>query len=278
MTSIGLISGVLSDQQHWQRAFTIKARQLRTAYIVSGILFGIVPISLSVLGFLGANPAVGATLPSGVDPSMIGVAVIAKYLPAWAAATFAIMLLCGLCATLDSGLCAAGSLYAVNLFPYTEAERRVQERERMGQALTAEETDVRKALDRKVLTRSRRAMTGITIAGLLVALAVLYIPGFGLQYLWWIFNTIAACVAVPTVLSLYWNRLDGRGVVRGVIIAFVLGIPLFVYANYKNLVGLTVGSSVGIIAITTISCLTFPRAKPFDPITAADDQRVAPGR
>src|ERR1700694_3625707 len=78
VTTIGLISGMLADQQHWQRAFTIKKDQLWTAYIVGGVLFGIVPLALSSLGFLAANPAVGVSLPEGIDPSMIGVLVVAK--------------------------------------------------------------------------------------------------------------------------------------------------------------------------------------------------------
>jgi Na+/proline symporter len=120
-------------------------------------------------------------------------------------------------------------------------------------------------LDRKIVKRGRVAMIGITIAGLLVALAVIHIPGFGLKYLWWIFNTIAACVAVPTVLSLYWNRLDSRGVYWGVVIAFFIGIPLFVYSNIKEMIWLTVASSVGIIFITRIFALMFPRNTAFHP-------------
>jgi Na+/proline symporter len=106
-------------------------------------------------------------------------------------------------------------------------------------------------------------MVGITIAGLLVAFAVLYIPGFGLQYLWWVFNTVAACIAIPTILSLYWPRLSSKGVFWGVITAFFLGIPLFVYSNAKNITWLTVASSVGLVLITLLFALAFPRKEPF---------------
>jgi urea-proton symporter len=107
-TTIGLISGSLSDQQHWQRAFAIEKNGLVRAYIWSGILFGVVPIAISMLGFLGANPALGISLPSGTDPSMIGIVVVGHFLPHWAAVAFIIMMLGGLCATMDSGMCAAG--------------------------------------------------------------------------------------------------------------------------------------------------------------------------
>ena len=99
------------------------------------------------------------------------------------------------------------------------------------------------------------------MAGLLVALSTKYIPGFGLKHLWWIFNTVAACVVVPTVLSLYWDRLDARGVFWGVLTSFILGIPLFVYGNAADNPLWIVGSSLFIIFISTSFCLLFPKAK-----------------
>ena len=263
VTSIGLLSGSLSDQQHWQRAFTIEPKGLIRAYVVSGFLFGIVPIAISLLGFLGANPALGIKLPAGVDPSMIGVTVVAHFLPKWAVASFLIMMLGGLCSTLDSGMCAASALYALNWFKFSDDETKVREKQRLGKSLTPEEEIVSSELDRKIVKQGRIGMVGITIAGFLVALAVLHIPGFGLQYLWWVFNTVAACVAVPTVLSLYWNRLSSRGVFWGVLIAFVAGIPVFIWGNIIESPLVTVAGSVGIIGITTLSCLLFPRPVPF---------------
>ncbi len=256
--TIGLISGMLADQQHWQRAFTIKSRELVRSYVVGGLLFGIVPLSLGLLGFIGANPHLGITLPKGVDPSMIGVAVITHYLPGWAVVAFLLMLLGGLCSTLDSGLVAAASLYAVNCFRYSKIEETVLHKERIGERLSPDQEIVHAKLDSKILRRGRTAMIGVTVAGLLVALAVLYIPGFGLQYLWWVFNTVAACIAVPTVLSLYWKRLSSRGVFWGVIVAFCLGIPVFVYSNVENIPWLTVASSLGIVLITFIFAVIFP--------------------
>ena len=263
ITTIGLISGVLSDQQHWQRAFTIEKSQLRMAYVAAGILFGIVPISLAALGFLAANPDVSVSLPPGVDPSMIGIAVVGKFLPAWAVSAFVFMLLSGLCATLDSGMLAAASLYAVNCFPYSPAELTLLRKRLLGLPLDPSDLAIEEELDKKTVRRSRFAMFGITLAGLAVALAVIYVPGFGLKYLWWIFNTIAACVAVPTVLSLYWKRLSSRGVFWGVLTAFVVGIPVFIYGNYTDTPWISVAASVGIIAITTVFALLFPRPTPF---------------
>lgn len=239
VTAIGLISGAISDQQYWQRAFAIKRKHLVKAFIFGAVLFAIVPIALSTLGFLGANSTLGIVLPAGVDASMIGVQTVATLLPGWALFLFIIMLLSGLSSTLDSGLSAASSLWV---------------------------TDVsKKKADNSAIKSARKAMFGIAIVGLLIALAVTYIPQFGLFHLWWIFNTIAACVVIPTILSLYWNRLSARGVLWGVITAFVIGLPLFIYGNFINNEYMIVGASLFIILVSTVFCLAMPRKTPWKP-------------
>ena len=239
VTSIGLIAGAIADQQYWQRSFAIKSSQLKKAFIFGAILFGIVPIALSTLGFLAANPALNITLPEGIDVSMVGVQTVATLLPTWAVFLFVVMLLSGLSSTLDSGLSAASSLWV---------------------------TDVAKTgSDQEAIASARKAMFGFTFLGLLVALAVVFIPQLGLFHLWWIFNTIAATVVVPTVLSLFWDRLDARGVFWGVLVAFVVGLPLFVYSNVIEKPVWIVASTLFIIGISTFFCLIMPRSTSWKP-------------
>ena len=76
VTSIGLIPGSICDQQYWQRSFAIKESDLKRAFIFGSILFGFVPIGLSILGFLAANPHLAIKLPEGTDAALIGVATI----------------------------------------------------------------------------------------------------------------------------------------------------------------------------------------------------------
>lgn len=230
VTAIGLIAGSISDQSNWQRAFAVKKDQIVKAFIFGSILFGIVPLALSTLGFLAANPALHIVLPAGVDVSMIGVQTIFQLLPKWVIVLFSIGLLAILSSAFDSGLCAASSLWA---------------------------TDVSYAKnDRDSVSAARKSMVGITLIGLLVSLGILYIPHFGLEQLWWIFNTIAACVMVPTILSLYHKNLSERGVFWGVLISFIVGVPLFIYSNIIGHPVWIVGSSLSIVGIsTTVSLL-----------------------
>lgn len=233
VTAIGLFAGAIADQQYWQRAFAIKKDHLKRAFILGGILFGMVPIALSCLGFLAANPALAISLPDGVDASMIGVQTVSSLLPPVMTFLFVIMLLAGLSSTLDSGLSAASSLWV---------------------------TDVSKhELEAKRIKSARISMIGIGLSGLIVGLAANFIPSFGLQHLWWIFNTIAACIAVPTIMSLYEVKMSEKGTYIGILAAFIIGIPLFVYANILGNTTYIVLASLFVIIVST--CFSLLRIK-----------------
>lgn len=234
VTAIGLIAGSISDQSNWQRAFAVKEGKVVKAFLFGSLLFAIVPLALSTLGFLAVNPALNINLPKGIDVSMIGVQAVATLLPFWAVSLFVIMLIAGLSSALDAGLSAASSLWV---------------------------TDVAKKQlgDKEAIKIARYSMVGITILGLLVSLGALYIPHFGLQQLWWIFNTIAACIMVPTILSLYWDKLSEKGVFWGVLVSFIIGIPLFIYGNIINNPFWIVGASLFIVAVSTLFSVLIPR-------------------
>lgn len=233
VTSIGLIAGSISDQSNWQRAFALKEQDTVKAFVFGSILFAIVPIALSSLGFLGANPNLHISLPAGIDSSMIGVQAVAQLLPPWAVGLFVIMLLAGLSSALDAGLSAASSLWVSDVVKGAQT-------------------------DNLAIRQARRSMVGVTLAGLIVSLAVVYVPHFGLQQLWWVFNTLAACVLGPTVLSLYWRRLGERGVFWGVLIAFLVGIPLFIYGNIINQPAWIVGAALFIVTVSTLFSIFMP--------------------
>lgn len=235
VTSIGLIAGSIADQSNWQRAFAIREKDVKKSFILGSILFGIVPICLSIIGFIAANPASSVVMPQGIDISMVGVQTIANFLPYWAVFLFAIGFLAILSSSFDAGLCAASSLWVTDVVKSKENDRAVNS--------------------------ARKSMLFIAILGLFVALTVMYIPNFGLQQLWWIFNTIAACIAVPTVLSLYYEKLHEKGVFWGVITSFIVGIPLFIYSNIINRSEWIVGSSLIIILMSTLFSLYYNKKK-----------------
>jgi Na+/proline symporter len=260
VTSIGLIAGSISDQQYWQRSFAIKVGHLKRSFVWGGIMFGVVPIALSVLGFIAANPDQGISLPDGTGLPMIGVATVVKLLPVWAAVFFVVMLLAGLCSTLDSGLCAASSLYAIDIAKHSDAERELLRKERIGLELDEVDRKAQAELDRATMSHARVAMFGVAALGLGTALIVQHL--FSLDRLWWIFNGVATCFVVPTILSVFWDRLSGRGAFYG-ILASLVGMVFFVYGNWLKNDVITVASAVGIIAINLVFCLAMKRSTPW---------------
>jgi Na+/proline symporter len=265
VTSIGLIAGSISDQQYWQRAFAIRTSHLVPAYVVAGFLFGIVPILLSILGFTAASPGMHLALAEGVGLPMIGIEVVLKVLPLWAAVFFVVMLLSGLMSTLDSGMCAASSLYAIDMARLPSEQRAVLVKERSGKALTEQEIEVKKKLDRDTVGRARTGMYLISAAGLVVALIVQHL--FSLDRLWWIFNGVASCFVVPTVLSLYYSRLSAKGVIAGICGACI-GMVAFIYGNWVGNDRITVFSALYIIAVSVLCCLVFRRQDRWVPVDA----------
>ncbi len=230
VTSIGLIAGALSDQQFWQRVFAFEEKSVVPGFLAGALLFGLVPVALSLLGFLAAAPGSGIALPAGVDSSMIGVVAVAHLLPSGFLLIFLLMLLSGLCSTFDSALSAFSSLYAVDTRKYVVSE------------------DLRAA---------KAGMLFILFAGLAVAFVTAYIPGFGLKQLWWIFNAVAASLVVPTVLSLYWKRLTADGAFYGVCASLFLGLPAFVYGNLVDNPLLIVAAALFIVGANAGVCWWF---------------------
>ncbi|MBN2478547.1 hypothetical protein JXB01_04630, partial [Candidatus Micrarchaeota archaeon] len=228
VTSIGLIAGAIADQQFWQRTFAFDKKSIKSGFLAGALLFGLVPITLSSLGFIAAGS--GMLIPQGTDPSMVGVLAVAGLLPEVFLVLFFVMLLAGLTSTLDSGLSAFSSLYSVDIKKYTLSED---------------------------LSNPRAGMIIILFAGIAVALTVNYIPAIGLKQLWWIFNAVAAALIIPTVLSLYWDKLTSKGARYGIISALIIGLPLFVYGNFIDNSVLIVVSAVLILALNLLFCWVF---------------------
>jgi urea-proton symporter len=258
-TSIGLISQTITDQQYWQRTFAIKEHEISIAFLFGAVLFAIVPLALSLLGFLAANPALHVALPAGVDSSMIGTLTVYSVLHSKVALIFFVVaLLSVLSSTVDSALVAAGSLWATDVMKHDDREKNALMKYGRGETLTAGEERLVLERDRDAVRASRWTMVGMTVLGVGLAYVAHYVAGFGMSQLFLVSISIAASISVPTVLSLYWERLSARGVFWGILIAIVVGMPLFFYANtIKNDV-LIVASSLFMVGVSTLLCLVFP--------------------
>lgn len=214
-TAIGLISGPFGDQSFWQRAFSIKERYIGRAFLIGALIFGVVPLSMGILGFLGAGTGYQVQ-----DMAIINFEIISCLFPSWAAAPFMLMIVSGLLSTVDSNLCAVSSLT----------------------------TDIVRGNDLKV---TKAAMLMLLAAGI----GISNIPELTVTHLFLFYGTLRASTLLPTVMTLKGVKLKADGIIAGVIIALCLGLPVFACgalfnrAVYKTIGSLLTVLSSGFVAI-----------------------------
>lgn len=217
--TITLISGPICDQMFYQRAMATKPESIKKTFVFGGLIFGIVPIVLSLFGFIAASPEVTSFVGAG-DPQLVSIRVVEHFLPAWTLLGFAVMALCGLSSTLDSAYCAAGSLFSVDVYRrYINPE----------------------ANDKQMLNASKLGMLLIGVVGTVIAI----LPGVKLLWVFMVYGTLAAAAVCPAVLSVFWKDVTAKAVTAGVFTGLVLGLPLSIYANVTESPHLLVLSSVG---------------------------------
>ncbi len=190
-TTVGLLSGPFGDQCFWQRAFAVKKNRIGHAFLLGAILFGIVPLSMGILGFVGAGIGYQAK-----DLGVINFELILAMFPVWVVLPFLYMIISGLLSTVDSNLCAASSLV----------------------------TDMSGG---KALKKTKWAMVVLLVIGILIA----NIPELTVTHLFLFYGTLRASTLLPTILTLKGVKFTPRGIQYGVISAMTLGLPIFAYGT-----------------------------------------------
>ena len=203
-TSIGLISGPFGDQSFWQRAFAVQEGKVKSAFLWAAFFFALVPLSMSILGFIAAGSKLEIK-----DPQMVNMEMVQHFLPAWALLPFMFLILSGLISILDSKLAAISSIGGHDIL----------NRFRGNQNHTVG----------AVLRGSRWSMILLALA----ALAVANIPGLKILHLFLFYGTIRSATLLPTVLTILGRKLPEAGVFWGVLSSILIGLPIFVYGNFS---------------------------------------------
>lgn len=207
-TTVGLISGPFGDQCFWQRAFCVSKKKIGKAFLLGAVLFGIVPLSMGILGFIGAGSGYVAT-----DTGTLNFQMISKLFPTWAVIPFLFMIISGLLSTIDSNLCAVSSLT----------------------------TDIFK---KQNIGKTKMTMVLLLIVGIVVA----NIPGLTVTHMFLMYGTLRAATLLPTIFTLKGVELKAKGVVAGIILALIVGLPIFAYGNIQDIaIYKTVGSLITVI-------------------------------
>jgi len=226
--TFGLLSGPIGDQMFFQRGFAVKKEKIVKTFVAGGLLFGLVPITLSLLGFIAANPAFSSVI-QVADPQMVAPLTIAYFLPKAALVLFVFMAFAGLSSTLDSAYCAISSLGTIDIYKrYFNPQ----------------------ANDKQLLNTSRKIMLLMAVIGTGIALLQ---PK--LLWVFLIYGALASAGLFPTMFSLFWKRLSAKGAFWALSLSLILGIPLSIYANVTENVHLIVLAAIISVAIGFVVCL-----------------------
>lgn len=222
-STITLLSGTFGDQMFWQRAFSVRRFNVKKMMVLAGCVFAIVPICLGSFGFFAAGGALDIA-----DTQLTNVAAVTAFLPKWFLYLFFIMILAGLISTVDSVLCAFSAVGGHDII------NRLQEN---GIAVNI-----------RPLTFARIFMVAISALGIAVA----NIPGLTITTLWLIYGMFRASVMMPTIYATVGSKMYERGLFYGILSAWAIGWPTYVFASLSKDTPLIVASSLFVVLAPAI--------------------------
>lgn len=248
-STLVLLSGTFGDQMFWQRAFALKESNVKKTMILAAVIFAVVPVSLSLFGFIAAGAGIDVA-----DTQLTNVTSIVAFAPKWFLYCFFILILSGLISTVDSVLCAISSVAGHDFFNkiFGNPDRAMQVRN----------NPVLNALFGNEVRIGRTAMVAIS----LLAVGMANLPGLTITYLWLVYGTMRSGVLLPTMFAIKQYKISERGMYYGLIISWLVGLPLFAYANLVGNTPLIVTGSLITIGASGILCLAMKDRKPIKTI------------
>lgn len=235
--SIGLLSGPFGDQSFWQRAFSIKRNVLKKAFIKSAGIFVVVPILMSLLGFMAAGQ--GWVI---ADTGIVNLETVVRMLPVWVVVPFVYMIMSGLVSTLDSNLCSISSIFGHDL---------------MGGDLMINEELEDEFYGSASIFIGRLGMWILAIFAVIIA----NIPGMKILYLFLFYGTFRATTLLPTIISIVSERVTEKGMFRGILFSMLIGVPIFALAKMAGSIDWQVAGSLITVLSSGIIVLMNRRKK-----------------
>lgn len=224
--SISLLSGVVIDQQQWQRAFALKKSVVKKSFLLGGLIFALVPLSLGLLGFISANPQNNITV---AQNQLAGFYAVLSLLPKIAVLGFMFMIIAGLVAAGSAALAAISSIGAVDVYKA-----------------------MRPNADNKSLLLASRISMFVLIA---VGMGIALIPDIQILYLVLVLGVFRASLFLPTILSLYWSKLKENTTFWGIVLSMLTGVPLFIYGSLTKNANISSFGALVPLVITFLFCV-----------------------
>jgi Na+/proline symporter len=227
ISAIGLFAGPIGDQSFWQRVFAVDKSKIAKSFALAALVFAIVPLSMSVFGFIAAGSGVEVA-----NAGYVNLEVIQAIFPVWVVIPFLLMLLSGLLSTVDSQLVALGSLT----------------------------TDYTKDLKKQHLVILVGAVVALLIANIPGNSVLIMFMIYGTLRAS-TFSITVLTLAFPKL------QLKANAVVAGLTTAMGAGFPVFLYGNLNNLADVKLYGSLftatiaGIVAYIITQIITSNNSK-----------------
>lgn len=236
-TTIGLLSGTFGDQMFWQRAFCVEYKKVKKTMILASVIFGIVPVSLSLFGFFAAGAGLQVS-----DTQLVNVFSVINFTPGWFLYLFFLLILAGLISTVDSILCAVSSVAGHDIMNRLAYSFNVQQ--------DGDGGFVVRGCKVSSVAVGRIAMVVVSVAAVLIA----NIKGITITYLFLFYGTLRSSVMLPTIFAIQKKKMHERGLFYGIITSLCVGLPVFAYGNLNGNIPLIItGSLVSILASGILS-------------------------
>jgi Na+/proline symporter len=206
----------------------VRKEHIKKTMYLAGIFFAVVPITLSLFGFLGV--ALGSNI-NVTDSELVGAIIIKKYLPIGASIFFFFLMMSGLASTLDSAFCGAGAIGG-RIFTNT----------------------VKKAVsETKEINLSRIVMIGFAFVGALLASIS--------RDIWYVFMTDAAIASsgiVPIVFSVFWKKQTSQASLWSLVLSAVAGIIISIAGHFYGArtlaaLGAPIAVAIGLVVSVGLS-------------------------
>lgn len=217
-SSIGLISGPFGDQAFYQRAFAIKKSKIFNAFLLSSLLFSIVPLSLSILGMISNSIVDLATNQEFPHFLLIKTSVspIIFYF-------FIIIIIFALISAIDSHLTAISCIGGHDIWEM-----------------------FKDTTNKSYLQVSRI----LIICSVLLAILIASIPNLKILHLFLFYGTLRSSTFYFTLSTIRNKKLTEKSVFWSIVLTFSFCLPFFTWANLTN--------HIYLISISSLSAILLP--------------------
>jgi Na+/proline symporter len=223
---VTLWTGPVIDQMFYQRTMCTSKKNIVKSFIPASFFYIVVPIGLSVLGFIGYMIFQPGEVAAN-NTQLIGILTVQKLFPVSIIYLYCFMAISGLCSTVNSALYAISSIGCIDIYRgYINKSG---------------------GSHKKEILISRSFMLGMAALGLIIGLLA---PN--LISMFFIIGVIRGVGFVPTISALINKNIPPIAIPASIVITLATCLPLSIYANTTGNKPLITTASISAVILPLI--------------------------